>query len=124
MKHREFIWNVFTLKVTVFFFFFMFHLTIDPELRNDSVLTSSSGGSLGLRGSEFSGYSLEKTVGGTKLSLPFKTRLLKKGKNAIQIYTYIFGQHMYVYMYIYYIHSSRERTKLHKVINVKETVTI
>lgn len=50
---------------------------------------------------------------------PFRNQIARERcKNAIQIYTYIFGQHMYVYMciYIFYINSSRERTKLHTVI--------
>ena len=51
------------------------------------------GGSLGLPGSEFSGHSLEKTVEGTKL---WNRIPQERCKNAIQIYTDIFGQHMCV----------------------------
>jgi len=94
--------TLFTLKVTVFF---MFHLVKDPELRNASTLASFSWGpSQALRVSH-----LRTQLGGncrrTKLSLPFETRLLERYKNAIQIYTYIFGQHTCVRTYVYmYIH--------------------
>lgn len=103
--------TLFTLKSLCFF---MFHLINDPELRNDSILTPSSGRSLRLRGSELSGYSLEKTVEGTRLSLPFETRLLKKGVKMLSkyIHTYLDSISMYTCVYSFHIHSSRERTGL------------
>ena len=53
--------TLFTLKVTVVF---MFHLVINPELGNDSILASFSWGALRLRGSEITGHGVEKTVEG------------------------------------------------------------
>lgn len=41
---------------------------------------------------------MEKTVAGTNLSLPFETRFLKVGVNAIQIYTDRFAQQMFVHI--------------------------
>lgn len=98
----------------------MFHLTIDPELRNDSILTSSSGGSLRLRGSEFSGNSLEQTVGETKLSLPFKTRLLKKGVKMLYKYTRIYLDSIWTYICIYITYIVVEKEQSY----AKDTMTI
>lgn len=101
--------KLFTLKVTAFF---MFHLMIDPELRNDSKFTSSSYGFLRLQGSKFGGHSLEKTVEGTKLSPPFETRLLNKGVKMLYKYIQIYLDSIctYICIYITYIVVKEEQS--------------
>lgn len=64
---------------------------------------------------------MEKTVEGTKLSLPFETRFLKVGVKMLYKYVKIYLDS--ICTYIYYIHSSEGSTKICKV-NMKETVTI
>lgn len=86
---------------------------MDPELRNDSILTSSSGGALRLWGSEFSGYSLEQTIGGTKLSLPYKTRLLKKGVKMLYKYIHIYLDSIWMYICIYVIYTVVEKEQIY-----------
>lgn len=96
----------------------MFCLIIDAELRDNSIFYHHL--PWVLRGSEFSGHRLEETVAGTNLSLPFKTRFLKVGVNAIQIHTdNIWTADVRIYI-TYIVVKGQQLCKVH----MKETVTI
>lgn len=101
IKHWEFIWNAWNSFHLKSHCLFMFHLITDPELRSDSILTPSSGGSSQAPRVWILGIQL----GGTRFSLPFKTRLLKKGVKMLYKYIQIYLDSTCTYICIYILHT-------------------